>query len=96
MRSASETCLFPDCELLNFCWMPSSVRSTVVSSAGLLTAQSFWGARRTRAPLAPPRLSVPRNVDAEAQAVETSWETESPEVRIVALRAAMSSAPISS
>ena len=49
-----------------------------------------------RAPLAPPRLSVPRNVDAEAQAVETSWETDSPEARIVPLRAAMSCAPTSS
>ena len=49
-----------------------------------------------RAPLAPPRLSVPRNVDADAHAVETSWETDSPEARICSLRAAMSSAPISS
>ena len=38
-----------------------------------------------RAPLAPPRLSVPRNVDAEAHAVETSWETVRPEARIVVL-----------
>ena len=38
-----------------------------------------------RAPLAPPRLSVPRNVDADAQAVETSWEMDSPEARILRL-----------
>ena len=31
-----------------------------------------------RAPLAPPRLSLSRKVDAEAQAVETSWVTDSP------------------
>ena len=37
-----------------------------------MTSQSFCGARRMRAPLAPPRLSVPRNVDADAHAVETS------------------------
>ncbi len=43
-----------------------------------------------RAPLAPPRLSLSRKVDADAQAVETSWETDSPEARIVRLRAAMS------
>ena len=49
-----------------------------------------------RAPLAPPRLSVPRNVDADAQAVETSWEIDSPEARILPLRAAMSFASISS
>ena len=51
---------------------PSRVFSTFASSGGLLTAQSFCGARRMRAPLAPPRLSVPRNDDADAQAVETS------------------------
>ena len=32
-----------------------------------------------RAPLAPPRLSEPRNVDADAQAVEIRSETERPE-----------------
>jgi len=41
-----------------------------------------------RAPLAPPRMSEPRKVDADAQAVETSWETDSPEARILPLRAA--------
>ena len=43
-----------------------------------------------RAPFAPPRLSVPRNDAADAQAVETSWETDSPEARTFALRSAMS------
>jgi hypothetical protein len=43
-----------------------------------------------RAPLAPPRLSEPRKVEADAQAVETSWETDRPEARIFALRSAMS------
>ena len=45
-----------------------------------------------RAPLAPPRLSVPRKVDAEAHAVETSCDTDSPEARIFSLRAATSCA----
>jgi hypothetical protein len=49
-----------------------------------------------RAPLAPPRLSVPRNVDADAQAVETSCAIDTPEARMSRLSAAMSSAPISS
>jgi len=40
-----------------------------------------------RAPLAPPRLSEPRNVDAEAQAVETSWDTDRREARIFAFSA---------
>ena len=66
------------------------------SSAGLLTSQSFCGARRMRAPFAPPRLSVPRNVAADAQAVETSWEMDSPDARILPLRAAMSCSPINS
>ena len=38
-----------------------------------------------RAPLAPPRLSEPRKVEAEAQAVATSSETDKPEARIFAL-----------
>ena len=40
-----------------------------------------------RAPFAPPRLSDPRKVDAEAQAVETNCETVSPEARTFAFRA---------
>ena len=47
-----------------------------------------------RAPFAPPRLSLPRNVEADAQAVETSCETDSPDSRIRLLSAATSSASI--
>ena len=47
-----------------------------------------------RAPFAPPRLSEPRNVEADAQAVETSSATVRPEARIFALSAAMSFSPI--
>jgi hypothetical protein len=43
-----------------------------------------------RAPFAPPRLSEPRKVDADAQAVETSSGTDSPDARILPLREAMS------
>jgi hypothetical protein len=70
--------------------------STAASSGGLLTAQSFCGARRIRAPLAPPRLSVPRNDDADAQAVEASWATVRPDAKIASFRPAMSFASISS
>ena len=90
IRSASETFLPPDCALLNSLWMPSSVLRTFASWAGWLTSQSFCGARRMRAPFAPPRLSEPRKVDADAQAVETSSETDSPDARILPLREAMS------
>ena len=95
IRSASETFFPPVCEALNSFWIASSFCSTFASCAGWLTAQSFCGARRTRAPFAPPRLSEPRKVDADAQAVETSSETDSPDARIFAFRAAMSCAPIS-
>ena len=81
---------------LKVCWIPSSVRSTAASSSGSLTSQPFCGWRRIRAPLAPPRLSLPRNVEADAHAVETSWETVSPEASTCALSAATSSAPTSS
>ena len=49
-----------------------------------------------RAPLAPPRLSLPRKVDADAHAVETSCETERPEASSYSLREAMSASSISS
>ena len=48
-----------------------------------------------RAPFAPPRLSLPRNVAADAHAVVTSWEMDSPEARILAFSAAMSCSSIS-
>jgi hypothetical protein len=65
--------------------MPSSTFNTLRELiAGWLTGQSFCGASRMRAPLAPPRLSEPRKVEAEAQAVLTSSDTESPEARICA------------
>jgi hypothetical protein len=72
--------------------MPSSVRSTGASSSGLFTSQSFCGSRRMRAPLAPPRLSLPRNDDAAAHAVDTSWDTDRPDDAISPLSTATSSA----
>ena len=90
MRSASETFLPPAAEELNSFWMASSFSSTVLSCAGSFTPQSFCGLRRMRAPFAPPRLSEPRNVDADAQAAKTSCDTERPEPRIFAFSAAIS------
>lgn len=43
-----------------------------------------------RAPFASPRLSEPRKIDADAQAVETSSEIERPEARILPFGNAMS------
>ena len=76
--------------------MPSRVRSTDASWSGLLTSQPLCGSSRIRAPLAPPRLSLPRNVEADAHAVETSCDTVRPEARISRLSAAMSSLQTSS
>ena len=46
--------------------MPSSVRrARAASCVGSLTSQPLCGSSRIRAPLAPPRLSLPRNVDAD-------------------------------
>ncbi len=72
--------------------MPSRVRSTEASWSGLLTSQPLCGSSRIRAPLAPPRLSLPRNVEADAHAVDTSCETVRPEARISRLSPATSSA----
>src|SRR5512135_1150283 len=94
IRSASETFLPPEAALLYSLWIPSKVLSTLASPVGWLTSQSFCGARRIRAPFAPPRLSEPRKVDADAQAVDTSWDTDSPEARILPLREAMSCSSI--
>ncbi|MNT12722.1 hypothetical protein D3C72_1476620 [compost metagenome] len=90
IRSARDTRLPPVAEALNPCWIPSRVLSTLASCAGWLAAQSFCGARRMRAPLAPPRLSEPRKVDAEAQAVDASSATVREAARIFSLRAATS------
>ena len=85
ITSASETFFLQTVSALKSCWICSSVCSTLASSGGSLTSQSFCGARRMRAPLAPPRLSVPRKLAADAQAVETSCEMDRPECEDLAL-----------
>ena len=95
IKSASDTFLPSACALLNSCWIFSSACKTLDSSAGWLTSQSFCGARRMRAPFAPPRLSEPRKVDADAQAVLTNCAIDRPEANNFAFSAAMSCALIS-
>ncbi|OQC04170.1 MAG: hypothetical protein BWX79_02546 [Alphaproteobacteria bacterium ADurb.Bin100] len=95
IRSASDTCLPPVCAALNALRTPTSTARTRASCAGWFTAQSFCGARRMRAPLAPPRLSLPRKVEAEAQAVETSSGTLRPLASTFAFNRVMSPASIS-
>ena len=94
--SASETCLPPPWAALKACWIPSRVRSTIASWSGLLTSHPLCGSRRMRAPLAPPRLSLPRKDEADAHAADTSWDTDRPEARTWPLRVAMSPASMSS
>ena len=95
IRSASETFLPPAAEALNSAWIASSFESTFASCLGRLTSHSFCGASLIRAPLAPPRLSELRNVEADAQAVETSSDTDRPEPRIFAFSNSMSFSSIS-
>src|SRR5690606_22190068 len=82
IRSARETFFPPAGVLLNAAWISSSFANTFASWDGLLTSQVLWGSKRMRAPFAPPRLSEPRNVEAEAQAVDTNWDTDNPDARI--------------
>ena len=67
-----------------------------MSRGGSFAAQFRCGSSRMRAPFAPPRLSVPRKVEAEAHAARTRSATESPEARIFALSDATSLAFTSS
>ena len=90
IRSASET-FFPFAAFrLKSCWICSNFCKTLASCSGSLTAQSFCGAKRIRAPLAPPRLSDPRKVEAEAQAVATNRGMDRPDAMILLLSPAIS------
>ncbi len=86
----------PDWAELKASWIPWRVRSTVARRSGSLTSQPFCGSRRMRAPLTPPRLSLPRKDEADAHAVETSSDTDRSDARIWALREAVSAASTSS
>ena len=75
--SASETCLPP--APLKSCWIPSTRAQHGGQLGRLVHVPIFCGARQMRAPLAPPRLSVPRKLAANAHAVFTSWDTDRPD-----------------
>ena len=86
IKSAIET------GFLKFTCMVSRADKTFCNCSGWFTSQSFCGASRRRAPLAPPRLSEPRKVEAEAQAVETKCDIDRPVPMMVAFRSAISAA----
>ena len=90
IKSAIETCFPPVADVLNSFWIVSNASNTLDNCAGLFAAQYFWGAKRILAPLAPPLLSDPRNVEAEAQAAETNSETVKPEASTFAFKASIS------
>ncbi len=93
IRSASDTWAPP--LPLNAPWISSSLAITGPTPDWTLTSQLACGSRRMRAPLAPPRKSVRRYVEAEAHAVFTSCSMVRPESRIVDLSSAISASPIS-
>ena len=88
MRSARET--FAPPRPSKSALTCSRAVSTVASSSASLDAQPRCGSRRMRAPFAPPRLSVPRKLAAEAHAVRTSCCTVRPVPRTASLRPATS------
>ena len=68
----------------------SKVATTFDNCAGLFASQFFCGAKLILAPFAPPRLSELRKVEAEAHAVATISEIESPDSAILDFKIAMS------
>jgi hypothetical protein len=79
IRSASETFLPPDCRAVERALDALERLEHLRQLGGLVDFPILLRRQRMRAPFAPPRLSEPRNVDADAQAVETSCETDRPE-----------------
>ena len=63
---------------------------TLANLVGLFTFQFFCGSNIILAPLAPPLLSEPLKVEAEAHAVETNSETEMPVFNIFDFKMSMS------
>ena len=59
---------------------------TLSTFAILFISQSFCGCSLILAPFAPPLLSEPLKVDADAHAVDTSWEIDNPDFKILFLR----------
>lgn len=55
----------------------------------MFTSHSRCGDKAIRAPFAPPRLSPPRNVDADAHARETNSPADNPRATIFAFASAM-------
>src|SRR5438093_572074 len=70
IRSATEIFFLLDCEALKSLWIALSICSTSTSCTNWLTSQSFCNTKQMRTPFAPPHLSEPQNIDADAQAVD--------------------------
>ena len=68
---------------LKLFWIFCRVPITFDNSSGLFTSQLLCGSKQILAPLAPPLLSDPLKVDAEAQAVFTISEMLNPLSEII-------------
>ena len=95
IRSAIEIFIPSLRESLNDPRTFSSFDSTPASFSGRLDFQSFMGANRIRAPSVPPRLSLSRNDDADAHAVDTRSLTDTPLSSSCFFNAAISGSPTS-
>ena len=84
-RTITSAILAPDSVAIT-----SSTDNTLSKRVGSLPSQSFKGAKRIRAPLAPPRLSESRNVLALSHAVDTLSLTLRPLAAILAFTASTS------
>ena len=80
IRSAIDTFLF---FLSKFFLIFSNTLITLSTFEILLICQSFCGCSLILAPLAPPRLSDPLKVEAEAHAVVTNCEMDNPDFKIL-------------
>ena len=85
IMSAMLIALLPRALSLNSPRTFSSAASVEASSSVSFTSHEFMGASRTRAPLAPPRISLSRYEDAEAQAALTSDDVLAPDFKIAFL-----------
>ena len=65
----------------------SNPASTAFNRSGLLQSHERMGSSWMRAPLAPPRLSEPRKVDADAHAVKTRSSATRPDFKMSAFNA---------
>ena len=83
IKSAIETDLF---FVSKFFLIFSNPFITISTLEVLFISQSFCGDNLILAPFAPPLLSDPLNVEADAHAVDTNWDIERPDFNILSFK----------